>query len=459
VAASQLKDARVVFLSLAFLGIAGIFATHGLTTPGALVPGVNPWVGFSARFAMFVGALFLAFSTVGWGSALERWIIRRQRALTLVFSAFLIGFITLALVTSFHEHPAQVTTATTSASSRSYGGYDDADAITTTTPAATGPLTGPFDALNSRLLGDAATAVTLALLGLVIFRYLTLHRLLRSPLTAGFLASAIFIAQAQVVMVTAPLWHASWWEYHVLLFASFCSALGGMALEYGRSGNLQGVVEGLLLRDSIAQLQRGYTEVIVALVRAVEAKDVYTRGHTQRVSDLAMRVGQELRLPREELRILARSAMLHDIGKIGVPDSILNKPGALTAEEFEVIKEHPARGHAIIKDVRSLQSEVGGVRHHHERWDGSGYPDGLQGEAIPLEARIIAVADVFDALTSPRPYRGAWSRQRALNLIREQSGVQFDPQCVAALERALTWQTQAAPLDDAPEGGLALVAS
>ena len=135
--------------------------------------------------------------------------------------------------------------------------------------------------------------------------------------------------------------------------------------------SLRGIVEGLLLRDTISQLQRGYAEVIVALVGAVEAKDVYTRGHS------------------------------------------------------------------IIKDVRSLQAVVGGVRHHHERLDGSGYPDGLVGEQIPLEARIIAVADVFDALTSLRPYRPAWSRDRALAVLDEQAGTKLDAACVHALHTVL----------------------
>jgi len=210
-----------------------------------------------------------------------------------------------------------------------------------------------------------------------------------------------------------------------------------MVVEYARDGSLHGVVEGLLLRDAISQLQRGYTEVIVALVRAVEAKDVYTKGHTERVADLSVRIGQQLRLSPEQLRVLSQSAMLHDIGKIGVPDSILNKPGALTAEEFDIIKEHPVRGHAIIKGVRSLEQEVAGVRYHHERLDGTGYPDGLQGDEIPLTARIIAVADVYDALTSRRPYRAAWSRTQALELLDQEAGHQFDPACVAALRRVL----------------------
>jgi HD-GYP domain-containing protein (c-di-GMP phosphodiesterase class II) len=278
---------------------------------------------------------------------------------------------------------------------------------------------------------------TLILLALVVYRYIGMYRLSRSALVAGFLASSILVMQSQISMVTAPLWHASWWEYHMLLFAAFLAAFTGMAIEYARDGSLHGVVEGLLLRDAISQLQRGYTEVIVALVRAVEAKDVYTRGHTQRVADYSVRIAQEMRLSPEQLRVVSQAAILHDIGKIAIPDSILNKPGTLTPEEYEVVKQHPARGHAIIKDVRSLQLEVPGVRHHHERLDGTGYPDALRGDEIPLVARVIAVADVYDALTSARPYRPAWTQPQALEFLEQEAGRQFDPQCVAALRRAI----------------------
>jgi HD-GYP domain-containing protein (c-di-GMP phosphodiesterase class II) len=189
--------------------------------------------------------------------------------------------------------------------------------------------------------------------------------------------------------------------------------------------------------------------VVVALVEAVEAKDPYTRGHTRRVAELAVRIGQELRLGPERLRVLNRAALLHDIGKIGVPDTILNKPTKLTEDEFAVIREHPIRGYAMIRHVKSLQQELGGIRHHHERLDGSGYPDGLKGDAIPLDARIIAVADVYDALTSPRPYRDAWPRERALALIDSEAGEKLDLACARALHIVLR-QVSAARRTDQP---------
>lgn len=442
VAALQLKDARVVFLALAFLGIAGIFSVHGLTTPGAIVPGPNPWIGFSARFAMLVGALFFALSTLDWRPAIERAIIAWQRRLTGGFALALLLYAVVALASSLGghaDHTATVPSATPSqnnARTDAYAGYGLADSGATTTSNGDATLVR-FTFLDNPIVERTVMIATLLLLTLVIYRYWRLYRLARIPLVTGFLISAIFLFQGQLSMTYAPMWHASWWLYHILLFSAFVAALAGMVIEYGNSGSLRGVVGGLLLRDTIAQIETSYAEVIVALVGAVEAKDGYTRGHTQRVCELSLRIGQELKLPKERLRVLTQAAMLHDIGKIGVPDSILNKPGPLTPEEFAVIRDHPVRGHAIIRDVPSLRAEIGGVRHHHERLDGSGYPDGLVGDQIPLEARIIAVADVYDALTSARPYRPAWSPERALAYLDEQAGVTLDGACVRALHTAL----------------------
>lgn len=175
----------------------------------------------------------------------------------------------------------------------------------------------------------------------------------------------------------------------------------------------------------------------MVLARSVAMTDPYLRGHTRRVAELAVQMGREMGLDAAALQTLRRSALLHDIGKIGVPETILNKPGRLTDAEFAVVKEHPMRGWAMVKHMRSLQHALGGIRSHHERLDGSGYPDGLIGEAIPLDARIIAVADVYDALTSHRPYRAAWTPERALALIESESGSKLDATCVRALHAAL----------------------
>jgi len=281
------------------------------------------------------------------------------------------------------------------------------------------------------MLGLASLALSL----LAFAHYWRVARRWMTPLVQGLLVTCLFLAQAQVSLLVAPVWHLSWWEYHVLLLAGYLAALRGLVREYALSGSWRGVLEGLLLRDALEHLERGYTEVIAALAAAVEAKDIYTKGHSVRVARLAALIARELGLPPEHERILYQAGILHDIGKIGIPDAILQKPGRLTAEEFALVREHPVRSWEIARQIRSFAPMLPAIRWHHERLDGSGYPDGLQGEEIPLDARILAVADVFDALTSVRPYRAALSVEEALALLRQEAGTRLDPECVAALER------------------------
>lgn len=422
-AGTQLRDVRVFFLALTYLSIAGIFLVHALTTPGALVAGNNPWVGFSAWASLGVGATFFALSTIRWNTEQRARMIARQH---LFLGAFLLALLVYGAiaVTDAMRSGGPIGSQPAHAD---YAGYGIG-----------GSAVSQFGFLADPTVGKFAALLTLTLLGFVIVRYRAIYRTTPSPLIAAMLVSALFLAQAQVSMALTTVWHASWWEYHLLMLAAFGTTLFGLVQEYAGVGSMHGVVEGLLLRDTITQVQRGYTDVIVALVEAVEAKDPYTRGHTQRVASLALAIGRELRLSPEQLRILNRAALLHDIGKIGVPDAILNKPGKLTEDEFAAIKEHPGRGYAMVANVRALRDELGGIRSHHERLDGSGYPDGLAGEAIPLAARIIAVADVFDALTSPRPYRGPWSQERALAEIDAEAGARLDPAVVTALHVVLT---------------------
>ena len=172
--------------------------------------------------------------------------------------------------------------------------------------------------------------------------------------------------------------------------------------------------------------------VIRSLTRAVEAKSRWTAGHSERVSDMAVQLATHIRLSAEEVRILRIAATLHDVGKIGIGEAILDKPGALTAEEYAQIKQHPSIGAAMLRDIRSFERVVPAVLHHHERWDGNGYPDGLAGEAIPLAARIIALADVWDAIRDDRPYRAGFPLAEAQTFMQNQSGIMFDPALVEA---------------------------
>jgi putative two-component system response regulator len=188
------------------------------------------------------------------------------------------------------------------------------------------------------------------------------------------------------------------------------------------------------VKERTRELEDERIEVIQRLGRAAEYKDDETGRHITRVSHYARILAAGIGLDEECVEMLFYATPMHDIGKIGIPESILNKPGKLTPEEFEVIKTHPAIGSEILGDSKSeLLTVARNVAfYHHEKWDGSGYPSGLKGEAIPLEARLMAVADVFDAVTSKRPYKEAWPIDKAVQMIKDNAGTHFDPQIVKA---------------------------
>jgi len=177
-------------------------------------------------------------------------------------------------------------------------------------------------------------------------------------------------------------------------------------------------------------LERFVIEAVKSLIQAVEAKDRYTRGHSERVSRYCKIMAKRLNLDKEQKISLLWASILHDVGKIGIGENILNKTEPLTDKEWEFIKEHPVKGFGILKPLKKLSESLPGILHHHERWDGRGYPQGLKGEEIPLQARIIAVADTFDAMTSERPYRGAASPQEAVAVMKGVRGTQLDAKLV-----------------------------
>lgn len=175
--------------------------------------------------------------------------------------------------------------------------------------------------------------------------------------------------------------------------------------------------------------------VLFVLAKFIEARDAYTEEHTERVTKLSVLIAEFLGLNAEEKDHVRRGALLHDIGKIGVPDQILLKPGPLNVNELELIKRHVTIGYEICKEMRTLRGALEIIKHHHERWDGNGYPDNLKGENIPLSARIVSVSDAFDAMVSNRPYRIAYPVDKAKEILRRGAGEQWDPEIVkVALE-------------------------
>lgn len=184
-------------------------------------------------------------------------------------------------------------------------------------------------------------------------------------------------------------------------------------------------------------LEQSYLDTIKALVSAMEAKDQYTRGHSERVRRYAMKTAQQMKLDERQMKELNYAGYLHDIGKIGIKDTLLCKVEPLTKDEYELIRKHPEIGNSILKDIKHLSSTCAIIRCEHERYDGNGYPNGLKKSQIPIGARVIAVADAYDAMTTDRPYRKAITTKQAIKILKDESARQFDPQVVKAFLKVL----------------------
>ncbi|MFQ5532399.1 MAG: HD domain-containing phosphohydrolase [Candidatus Methylomirabilales bacterium] len=225
------------------------------------------------------------------------------------------------------------------------------------------------------------------------------------------------------------------------------SGIIGLGLPDPPTYSLEDLVQARQLADQVAvalsnallieELERLNWGTLTALARAIDAKSPWTAGHSERVTDLAVKIGRTLGLTSKELDVLHRGGLLHDIGKIGVPATILDKRGGLTEEEVRLMREHPRKGARILEPIPAYTDVIPIVLQHHEWFDGTGYPDGLAGEDISVGGRIFAVADVFDALVSERPYRGGWAHEKAIELIKERAGTQFDPKIVQAFLKVM----------------------
>jgi len=225
----------------------------------------------------------------------------------------------------------------------------------------------------------------------------------------------------------------SWGEFHQRAPASGAAEIGELAETFN---NMAGDIENFIaqLKQAADENRELFLGSIRMLAAAIDEKDPYTRGHSDRVAKYSMMLGTQLGLTPEELDRLRISALLHDVGKIGVDDRVLKKPGSLTEEEFQIMKQHPTKGANIMRPVPQLREMLPGIELHHEHVDGKGYPYGLKGEEIPLMARIIAVSDTLDAITTNRPYQSAKELEEALGIIRRVAGTKFDSKVVDALQ-------------------------
>lgn len=404
VATIQIGLYRVLFMCLGFMSMGAVFAVHGLTTPGILVPNLfakfaGSAVATSAYLSLAVPAIFFAAAYLPGMSWLER-------RLPFWPAGWLVLFTVLAL------------------------GVYAAVAILNTWVIARLPL--PY--------APYSTVLAIMSIGLFLFaalRQARTYRLTRLGSQASLVVAFVFLADAVVAMVVFPLWTWGWWYYHLLMLAAVCLAVQALYVERARGKSLRSVVEAALELEVLVDSEVFDVEVVAALVAAVEVKDRETQGHNRRVANLCVQIGHELGMTASEQRVLARSGLLHDVGKLGIPDAILHKQGSLTEAEWAVMKTHPEIGLRILQRCGHFKRELLAVLYHHERIDGHGYPHALAGDAIPIEARIVAVADTYDVLTSDRPYRAARSADEARQVVELESAGHLDGRPVQALLRIL----------------------
>lgn len=392
VAGRRMRNIEVSFLSLAFISLAEMFMVHGISTPGLMMNSVQI-TQVSAQLSLLLASIWLCLSAVSSDHpvvvALSRW----NQLLVPIWTISLSLFAAIGLL-----FPSLV----------------------------------EIMPLDRTPLKPVITVITITLNAITMYRYYQSYLYSRFPLQACIIYSSGWLLAAQIVMATGKAWMLSWWIYHYLLLASMLIMIIGLVLQYAAKKTIVDAIRALFTNDPIERITYNISPSVKALILATENKDPYTAGHNFRVTMYALRLAEEMQVSPEWMRALAQGSIVHDVGKINVPDAILNKPAKLTDEERSVIELHPVNGYNLCRQVGFMKEELEIIRSHHERWDGTGYPDRLKGEQIPLLARIVAVADVYDALTSNRSYRQARSHMEAIVFLNDHKGTHFDPACVDA---------------------------
>lgn len=398
------QDPRAVLVGTAFSVMAALLVVHGFSSPGVVVSS-NGVVAFTGAATLPVGGAILALSAlpVFREQRSVAWLLRLQGAL--MVGVIALGGIALLL-----------------------------PALVPAVPASGGPA-----------------AMILLVVGLLFYGLLGL-RALRTVLLARrrtdvlVLAGLVWLAAALVPALTQTYLDLGWWLGHAFEVAGVILVGIPVAADLYRATPSRPLAGDLRGADLVSQEEAFLGSHVRALTRLLAEKDEYTEGHTRRVALLAVQVGEQLGFAPGKLRELAIGGLLHDIGKLSVPDAILKKPGPLEPAEYELVCRHPAWGDTLLGELGFSRRVRGLVRDHHERLDGSGYPNGVAAVELPLETRILAVCDVYDALRSTRVYREAWSHERALRLLKDTSGGAFDLCSVEALEAVLEGRPESAAL-------------
>jgi hypothetical protein len=390
------RDGRTVVIGTAFSVMAALLVVHGLATPGLLV-GMNGVIAFSGGATLPVGGALLVLATL---PSLRR--PRAVRPLLVLQGVLLMAVLALGAVGML---------------------------VPSFVPGVPEPRSTP--ALAALIAG-------LVFYGVVGYRALRTYFLTRRGADLAVVVGVVWLATALFGALTLTWMDLGWWLGHALEVLGIGVVGVPVALDLHRSAQSRPLLGDLRGAELVASEEAYLGAHVRALTVRLAEKDTYTEEHTRRVALRAVQVGEELGLAPNRLRTLAVGGLLHDIGKLSVPDEILKKPSSLGDEEYAVIKRHPEWGERLLGELGGFSQAVRRLLlNHHERLDGSGYPRGLEGDALDLETRILGACDVYDALLSSRVYRPAWSHSQALELLRAESGITFDERCVTALARVL----------------------
>jgi len=396
VVGARRRDSRAVLVGTAFSAMAAMLAVHGLASPGILV-GFNGVVAFSGAATLPIGGAVLALAALPGLRRPEG--IRRLLWLQGVLLVGILAVGTLGILV---------------------------------------PDVVPSVPETASLAALAVLAIGLLFYGVLVLRALRTFLLGRRRLDLLVVSGLAWLGASLAGALLLDYQQLGWWLGHAFELVGIVLVGAPVVVDLMREAQTRPLAGDLRAADLVAQEEAFLGSDVRALTGRLAEKDSYTETHTRRVAMLAVRVGEELGLPPGRLRTLAIGGLLHDIGKLSVPDEILKKPGPLDEEELAVVRRHTLRGEKLLGELGFSRRVRRLVLDHHERLDGKGYPRGLGTRTIELDTKILTVCDVYDALMSSRVYRPAWSPDQALDFLREQAGLAFDEGCVEALERVLS---------------------
>ena len=395
-------DARAVLVGTAFTVMASLLLVHGLASPGFIVE-MNGVVALTGAATLPVGGVILALSAFPSTRS-----PRSVHLLVCLQGVLMVGVVALGLTALW---------------------------VPSLVPSVPEPASLP---------ALVTLAVGLAFYGLLALRALHTAMLTRRRADLGVFVGLVWLAGALVPALTQSYLDLAWWLGHGLEVAGVLLVGAPVAADLFRSSPSRPLAGDLRGAELVSAEEAFLGSQVGGLVRMLAEKDEYTEGHTRRVALLAVAVGEHLGLAPARLRELATGGLLHDIGKLSVPDEVLKKPGKLDDDEYAVVQKHAIWGDALLGRLGFSAGVRRLVRDHHERLDGSGYPHGLT--ELCLATRVLAVCDVYDALRSERVYREAWPHARAIALLHAETGTAFDARCVTALERVVARELDSVPV-------------